>query len=58
MINNANDLEALRGRLQLFAQHASTAFDTTLLGISAAAILSAAIFSDARPKTVIWRRSI
>jgi biopolymer transport protein ExbB/TolQ len=44
MINNANDLDALRGRLQLFAQHASTAFDTTLLGISAAAILSAAIF--------------
>ncbi|MDQ2946545.1 MAG: MotA/TolQ/ExbB proton channel family protein [Acidobacteriota bacterium] len=44
MINNANDLDALRGRLQLFAQHASTAFDTTLLGISAAAVLSAAIF--------------
>ena len=44
MINNANDLDALRGRLQLFAHHASTAFDTTLLGISAAAVLSAAIF--------------
>jgi biopolymer transport protein ExbB/TolQ len=44
MINNANDLDALRSRLQLFAQHASTAFDTTLLGISAAAVLSAAIF--------------
>ncbi len=43
-INNANDLEALRGRLQLFAQHASTAFDTTLLGIGAAAVLSAAVF--------------
>lgn len=43
-INNANDLDALRGRLQLFAQHASTAFDTTLLGISAAAILSALVF--------------
>ena len=44
MISNASDLEALRGRLQSFAQHASTAFDTTLLGIGAAAVLSAAIF--------------
>ncbi len=44
MISNANDLDALRSRLQLFAHHASTAFDTTLLGISAAAALSAAIF--------------
>ncbi|MDQ6665603.1 MAG: MotA/TolQ/ExbB proton channel family protein [Acidobacteriota bacterium] len=44
MISNAGDLEELRHRLQLFAAHASTAFDTTLLGISAAAILSAIIF--------------
>ncbi|MDQ6707719.1 MAG: MotA/TolQ/ExbB proton channel family protein, partial [Acidobacteriota bacterium] len=44
MISNAGDLEELRRRLQLFAAHASTAFDTTLLGISAAAILSAIIF--------------
>ncbi|MGI8990824.1 MAG: MotA/TolQ/ExbB proton channel family protein [Bryobacteraceae bacterium] len=44
MIGNAGDLEELRRRLQLFAAHASTAFDTTLLGISAAAILSAIIF--------------
>lgn len=44
MISNAGDLEELRRRLQLFAAHASTAFDTTLLGISAAAILSAVIF--------------
>ncbi len=44
MISNAGDLDELRRRLQLFAAHASTAFDTTLLGISAAAILSAVIF--------------
>jgi biopolymer transport protein ExbB/TolQ len=43
-ISNVQDIEELRRRLQEFANHSSTAFDTTLLGISCALVLSAAIF--------------
>lgn len=43
-INSANDVESLRKALQDFAQNSSTAFDTTLLGISCAVLISAGIF--------------
>jgi biopolymer transport protein ExbB/TolQ len=41
---NAADLMKVKEALQSFARNSSTAFDTTLLGISCALIVSAAIF--------------
>ncbi len=43
-ISSASDVESLRKALQTFAQNSSTAFDTTLLGISCAVLVSAGIF--------------
>ncbi len=43
-ISNLKELDELRSRLQGFAQNAATAFDTTLLGIICALVLSAFIF--------------
>ncbi|MDQ6700362.1 MAG: MotA/TolQ/ExbB proton channel family protein [Acidobacteriota bacterium] len=43
-ISKTGDIEDLRRAMQSFAGHASMAFDTTLLGIGAAVILSALIF--------------
>jgi len=43
-VSNTQDLEALRQTLQAFASHSSTAFDATLLGISAGMLLSVGIF--------------
>lgn len=43
-ISNASSIESLREALQNFAKNSATAFDTTLLGISCAVLVSAGIF--------------
>jgi biopolymer transport protein ExbB/TolQ len=43
-ISSAGDVGALRGALQQFALSSSTAFDTTLLGLTAALIISSGSF--------------
>ena len=43
-LSGGQDINQLRSGLQNFAGHSSTAFDTTLLGITAALLLSAGLF--------------